>query len=100
VDKYRVNPDFVVPAPTAATFFCTVSEEEFTDEFRVGFMDEWRRLGVKQMRVTLVNDEYPQSGYPHGVWLEGWADESATMLPFGESEEPGGPIYPPLTVKE
>ena len=84
----RIDPDFVVPEPTPATFFCTVGEEEFTPEFRQRLFDGWKAEGMKQVRVTLVNDEYPNPPYPHGVWIEGWTDEKAKMLPFGEGASP------------
>jgi hypothetical protein len=95
-DKYRIDPNFVVPEPTAAKYFCTMTEEEFANQ-RESFFDHWRKEGVKQVRVTIVNDEYPHEPYPHGVWLEGWDDPNARMLPFGEAEGPDGPIWPPLT---
>jgi hypothetical protein len=87
-DKYRIDPDFVMPDPTPANFFCTVSEEEFTEAFRADLIARWRQAGVKQMRTTLINDQYPQEPYPHGVWVEGWTDENARMLPFGEAGSP------------
>lgn len=96
-DKYIIDPGFVVPEPTAAKHFAYLTE----DEYRAGQADSilagWREAGVKQARVTIVNDEWPHDPYPHGVWLEGWTDEKARLLPFGEAESPDGPIYPPLT---
>jgi hypothetical protein len=69
-----------------------MTEEEFADaEAREAFYRRWREHGVEQVRLTLVNDEYPHPPYPHGVWIEGWTDKHAFMLPFGE----GG--SPPLT---
>lgn len=96
-DKYRIDPSFVVPEPTAAHFFYYCSEDEYRAGAWHSVMDEWRDQGVKQTRVTIVNDEYPNEPYPHGVWFEGWTDENARMLPFGHAESPGGAAYPPLT---
>lgn len=99
-DKYRINLDFVAPEPAPASFFCMASEEEFTDEFRNDLFDNWRKDGVKQVRVTLVNKNYPESGYPFGVWIEGWTDEAARQLPFGKGyPDESGPAYPPLVAQ-
>lgn len=94
--KYHINPNFIVPEPTAAKFFCYWSLDDYTEEKRAEVSDRWRKQGVKRARITLINDEFPHEPYPHGYWLEGWLDENARMLPFGESEKPTGPIYPPL----
>jgi hypothetical protein len=97
MDKYRINPDFVVPEPTAATFFAMLTEEQYSFEAASDIFADWKQKGVKQSRLTIINDEYPHEPYPHGYWLEGWTDENARMLPFGEAEHEGGPIWPPLT---
>jgi hypothetical protein len=94
--NYRVNPNYVPPEPTAAKFFATISEEEYQAGEHERIFEGWRKDGVQQVRLTLINDQYPNPPYPHGVWIEGWTDKRARMLPFGEAEEPGGAIYPPL----
>lgn len=94
----RIKPDGVVTEPIPADFFCTISEDEWADAGeRQKLIDGWRRDGIKQMRVTIVNEQYPDSGYPYGVWIEGWLDEKAQMLPFGEAyPDEKGAVYPPL----
>jgi hypothetical protein len=98
-DKYRIDPDFVVPEPTAATFFCFMSEEEYHRGYFKAVLDGWHDEGVKQFRCTLVNDEFPHEPYPHGVYFEGWTDKNARMLPFGEAEAPDKGCYPPLVAQ-
>jgi hypothetical protein len=95
--KYRVNPDFVVPEPTAANFFAFLTEDEYSREGAGAIFEKWRGEGCKQARLTLVNEEFPNDPYPHGYWLEGWTDKNARQLPFGTAEKPGGAIYPALT---
>jgi hypothetical protein len=95
--KYRIDPNFVVPEPTAATFFMLLTEEEYHAKEWHAALDKWREEGVRQLRFTIVNDEYPHPPYPHGVWVEGWTDKRARMLPFGEAEAPDKGCSPPLT---
>ena len=98
-DKYRVDPDFAVPEPTAANFFSYFPLPETPEEFdreRTRAFDLMRENGAQQGRITIVSDEHPVPPYPNGVWLEGWSDPKARQLPFGEAEKPGGAIYPPL----
>lgn len=97
-DKYRINSDFVMPPLSAAKFFAFFTEREYRTGKWHPTLDRWRDEGVTQTRVTIVNDEYPNPPYPHGVWFEGWTDRLANMLPFGEAETAGGAVYPPLTV--
>jgi hypothetical protein len=93
-DKYRINPNFVVPEPTAATFFCFWTADDYSDEARQKVLDGWRDEGVKLIRFTFINDVHPHDPYPHGFYLEGWTDQFARQLPFGE----GG--SPPLVARE
>jgi hypothetical protein len=95
--RYRIDPNFVAPEPSAATHFCYWTLDDYSDEKRIEVIDGWREKGVKQLRITIINDEYPHEPYPHGYWLEGWTDERARQLPFGEAETADGPIWPPLT---
>jgi hypothetical protein len=97
--RYKINPDFVAPEPTAATYHAFLTEDEYRAGEHERIFDGWRDSGVKHARVTIVNDEYPHDPYPHGIWLEGWTDENARCLPFGEAEKPGGAISPPLTAQ-
>lgn len=99
-DKYRIKQDFVVPEPTAARHFAMISEEDFQAGEADRIFEEWKSDGVKQARLTLVNDEYLHEPYPHGVWLEGWTDAATRQLPFGEAEIEGGPCWPPLVDKD
>lgn len=95
-DKYRVDPNFVVPEPAGANFFAFLTLAEYSYAAVADILGPWNESGVKHSRITLVNDEFPHPPYPHGYWLEGWAGENVRQLPFGEAEEVGGPIYPPL----
>jgi len=80
-----------------ANLFCFVSEEEYAeDQFRQDLLERWRDEGARQMRVTIVNEQYPHEPYPHGVWIEGWLDSEAQMLPFGEAYPADGPVWPGL----
>jgi hypothetical protein len=100
-DKYRINPDFVVPEPTPARHFAFLSEEEYCAGKLDDIFESWRDAGVKQMRVTIVSDEYPLDPYPPGVWLEGWTVEGALQLPFGEPwPHPDSAVWPPLTTEQ
>lgn len=95
-EKYTITDQFDRGEPIAAEFFCTVSEVEFTPEFRLRLFDGWRDRGVQQVRVTIVNDDYPNPPYPHGIWIEGWRDIIALMLPFGAARPDDGTTSPPL----
>ena len=95
MNKYKINPDFVAPEPTPADFFAFLTEEEYQAGDREPIFDRWRDEGVQQVRLTIVNAEYPNDPYPHGVWFEGWRDPKAQQLPFG-GEYQGG-VWPPLT---
>lgn len=99
--KYKIDPDFVAPEPTAADIFCTLDDPgtpEARHDLIKGVFAEWRRKGIMQIRVTLTGPdiEGDETGYPAGLWLEGWKDWNARQLPFGTAEKPGGVIWPPL----
>lgn len=100
--RYVIDPKFKPAPPTPAKFFFCV-EDPGTPPGRQAIIREtcerWRGEGVHQVRATLTGPEIEgdDSGYPAGLWLEGWLDPLATMLPFGGSYPEGGPCYPPLT---
>ena len=104
-NKYRIDPNFVRPEPTPADFFCTL-DDPGTPEARHAAMsevfDRWKADGIQMVRMTLTGPdiEGDETGYPAGLWLEGWKDINARQLPFGTAAEPDGPIYPPLTHAE
>ena len=54
--------------------------------------------GARFCRMTItgpdVQDDH--SGYPAGLWFEGWLDPHPSPLPFGTALVEGGPICPPL----
>lgn len=81
----RIDPDFVVPDPTAANMFGFCELDEFGDDEMKRQGDWMREAGAKQMRLTIVSDEYPNPPYPNGYYFEGWTDENARQLPFAES---------------
>lgn len=95
--KYRIDPNFAVPEPTGADIFSFSEWEGF--DFRVA-ADRMRTLmkeaGAAQIRVTIVNDEFPRPPYPEGVYWEGWTDPKARQLPFGEARPDDGTLSPPL----
>jgi hypothetical protein len=100
-NAYKINPHFEVQEPKAADVFAHFTPE--TPEQRRAVIDEtarkWRAEGIHQMRATLTGPEIEgdDSGYPAGLWLEGWKDPAARMLDFGASEYLGGPAFPGLT---
>ena len=100
---YRVDPDHVRPEPTPADYFSTLDGSPSQEEGRK-FLDEtfakWREEGVQQVRITHTGPdvEGDKTGYPAGIWLEGWLDKNAVMLPFGAPwPTPDSAIWPPLT---
>jgi hypothetical protein len=97
--KYRLNPDFVVAEPTPADSFAFFRPD--TPKQRQAVIEEmarmWRADGIEQMRATLVGAD-DDTGYPQGLWLEGWKDRFARQLPFGSPwPDPLSAIWPPLT---
>lgn len=100
---YRINPDFAVPDPIPAnTWDCVpdpgtpAGRQQIISET----CDRWKARGIKQMRATLTGPdvEGDASGYPPGLWLEGWDDEGARMLSFGAAwPNEDSAIWPPLT---
>lgn len=104
--RYSVDRAFLRPDPTPADHFATFDDpgnpEERQALIRETF-DRWRNEGVKQGRVTITGPgiEGDTTGYPAGLWLEGWKDEKAQMLPFGAGyPDENGPCYPPLQAVE
>lgn len=95
-DKYRIDPDFVVPDLTAADMFGFCKLGEYSEAEHRRQFDWMREAGAKQGRVTIVSEEYPNQPYPHGYYFEGWKDEKARLLPFGEAEAPDKGCSPPL----
>lgn len=90
------------PSATPADFFAHL-DDPGTPEGRQRAMndafDRWKVAGVSQVRVTLTgpNAMNDNTGYPAGLWLEGWKDVRAVQLPFGAGyPDEGGPLYPPL----
>ena len=55
--------------------------------------------GARMGRVTVTGPdvEGDETGYPAGLWFEGWLDPHPNQLPFGTALVEGGPIFPPLT---
>lgn len=96
---YRSNPDFEPREPTAAEFHSYCTLEEYSLPKLNETFDLMRENGAQSYRVTMVNAENPRPPYPHGYWFEGWRDELANQLPFGEAETPGGAISPPLATQ-
>lgn len=102
--EYRIDPDFVRPEPTPANHFSWLETGDpgtRHDRIREA-ADKMRTEGATQFRVTITGPEAEddQTGYPPGLWIEGWNDPQATLLPFGTAAEEGGAIYPPLTCAE
>ena len=102
-DKYRIDPNFVVPEPTPADRFWSLPDPGSPGE-RQSVIEEciaqWKSQGIKQMRATLTGPdiEGDKTGYPAGLWLEGWEDENARQLPFGAPwPTKDSAIWPPLT---
>ena len=101
-DRYQIDPDFVPPEPTPADFFFhteTPPPEDIETLVREVF-DRWRGDGVQQGRVTVTGPdvEGDTTGYPSGLWLEGWLDKNTRQLPFGAPwPTADSAIYPPLT---
>lgn len=98
--KLRNDPNWEPKPPAAADMFCHLDDPGDPDSRMAAIQeaaDKFRERGAMQMRVTLVNSEYPDSGYPFGLWIEGWRNKSVPQLPFGSSEVEGGPVFPPLT---
>lgn len=91
--------------PTPADRFVS-HPDPGSPEARRKLIDEtiarWKAEGVKQMRATLTGPdiEGDKTGYPPGLWLEGWNDENARQLPFGDPWPADGPVWPPLTYAE
>lgn len=106
-NKYKIDPDFVVPEPTPADRFCSLSDPGLPDERRKKIDEvftEWREEGkVKRARVTVTGPdiEGDDTGYPPGLWFEGWEDENARQLPFGSPwPNEDSAIWPPLIADE
>lgn len=87
-DKYRIDPNFSVPEPTGADMFGFCELEQFDEVERLRQCDWMRVAGAKQMRATVVSDEFPNPPYPNGYYFEGWKDATARQLPFGEAGPP------------
>jgi hypothetical protein len=104
--KYYINPDFIVLEPTPANRFNCLPDPGTPEERQRLISDQfaqWREKGVKQVRVTLTGPdiEGDDTNYPAGLWLEGWEDENARMLPFGAPwPNEDSAIWPPLTATE
>lgn len=103
--NYKVNPDFEPRDPTPADCFAWF-EDPGDPAARAALAEEtWRRWraseGVTQVRITITGPgiDSDETGYPPGLWIEGWRDRFARQLPFGHAPEPGGAIYPPLVAE-
>ena len=40
-----------------------------------------RNAGASFFRCTVISEEYPKDGYPHGFYVEGWLVDPARMSP-------------------
>ena len=97
--KYRINPDFVDPEPTAADTFDYCPMPDTREKFDAAVESKRRSMfksGATQWRVSMFENG-DGGAYPDGLWFEGWRDPKARQLPFGEAEQAGGPRWPPLT---
>jgi hypothetical protein len=101
--KYYIDPDHVVPEPTPANRFNMIPDPGTPGARQAAIKEavrDWRETGVKHLRVTLTGPdiEGDDTNYPAGMWLEGWDDENARMLPFGAPwPNEDSAIWPPLT---
>jgi hypothetical protein len=100
--RYRSNPDFVPQEPTPADLFNSC-EDPGTPEGRMAAANEMRAAWgneVAQIRLTWIKPG-DGSGYPPGLWLEGWKDPKARQLPFGAPwPTPESGVWPPLVAAD